>query len=468
MNIKIDNLNVEFEVKRLIDTFHIDEQIDIDLFRDDNNIITKITTKDNKTFVTESMINNDKDAIAYKKSLFKALKSIYPDTVHPWGILTGIRPVKIAHDLIKKSFEENEIKRTLSDTYYISDEKIDLMLEIANNQSNYLYDIENSYSIYISIPFCPSRCNYCSFFSCTLDKGYNLIDPYLDSLEKEIKSFYTNAKILDNKLLSVYIGGGTPSTLSIKQFQRLIKIIETYVPLDYLKEFTFEAGRPDTLDRKKLEAIKLSPITRLSINPQSMNDITLKKIGRNHTVSDIINCFNISRDIGYDNINMDLILGLEDESVDHIRNTLNQIKLLKPDSLTLHTLALKRASSLMNDFEDEFSKLNNNNIEDFMKIASDAARDMGMSPYYLYRQKNIKSNLENTGYALDDKISLYNIAIMEEKQTIIAFGSGSISKFIYPLENRIERVSNIKDVKLYIDRLDQVIKKKNKEVEKWI
>ena len=165
---------------------------------------------------------------------------------------------------------------------------------------------------------------------------------------------------------------------------------------------------------------------------------------------------------------MDLILGLEDESVDHIRNTLNQIKLLKPDSLTLHTLALKRASSLMNDFEDEFSKLNNNNIEDFMKIASDAARDMGMSPYYLYRQKNIKSNLENTGYALDDKISLYNIAIMEEKQTIIAFGSGSISKFIYPLENRIERVSNIKDVKLYIDRLDQVIKKKNKEVEKWI
>ena len=269
-------------------------------------------------------------------------------------------------------------------------------------------------------------------------------------------------------MLSIYIGGGTPSTLSINQFQRLIKILQTYVPLKNVKEFTFEAGRPDTLDREKLEAIKMSPVTRLSINPQTMNDVTLKKIGRNHTVSDIIKCFKISRDIGFDNINMDLILGLEDESIENITKTLSHIKELKPDSLTVHTLAIKKASTLINDSQGALDKLRTYNIEDFMKISADAADYLGMKPYYLYRQKNMLSNLENIGYALEDKISLYNIAIMEEKQTIIAFGSGSVSKFTYPEENRIERVSNIKDVKLYIDNVEQVIAKKNKEVEKWI
>ena len=301
-----------------------------------------------------------------------------------------------------------------------------------------------------------------------LDKGQNLIDPYLDSLEKELKFFYSNKVIYDKELLSIYIGGGTPSTLSINQFQRLIKILQTYVPLKNVKEFTFEAGRPDTLDREKLEAIKMSPVTRLSINPQTMNDVTLKKIGRNHTVSDIIKCFKISRDIGFDNINMDLILGLEDESLENITKTLSHIKELKPDSLTVHTLAIKKASTLINDSQGALDKLRTYNIEDFMKISADAADYLGMKPYYLYRQKNMLSNLENIGYALEDKISLYNIAIMEEKQTIIAFGSGSVSKFTYPEENRIERVSNIKDVKLYIDNVEQVIAKKNKEVEKWI
>lgn len=468
MIIKVDNQSVEFEVKQLLNSFHISDELEIEMFRSAKDISTIIKNDGEKLCFIEKVDDGFKETISYKKALFKALKSIYPSSNHPWGILTGIRPVKIAQDLIKKNIDYITIKKMLNEIYYISDEKIDLMLRIAKIQSKYLDDIEKSYSIYISIPFCPSRCNYCSFFSCSLDKGQNLIDPYLDSLEKELKFFYSNKVIYDKELLSIYIGGGTPSTLSINQFQRLIKILQTYVPLKNVKEFTFEAGRPDTLDREKLEAIKMSPVTRLSINPQTMNDVTLKKIGRNHTVSDIIECFKISRDIGFDNINMDLILGLEDESIENITKTLSHIKELKPDSLTVHTLAIKKASTLINDSQGALDKLRTYNIEDFMKISADAADYLGMKPYYLYRQKNMLSNLENIGYALEDKISLYNIAIMEEKQTIIAFGSGSVSKFTYPEENRIERVSNIKDVKLYIDNVEQVIAKKNKEVEKWI
>lgn len=467
MILKIDNKIVEFEVKQLLNSFYIVDELEINMLRKNDEIFTDIKKGREKFHFIEKIDKDFKESISYKKALFKALKSIYSDSKHPWGILTGIRPVKIAHDLIKKNLDNAKIKKMLNETYIISDEKIDLMLKIASIQSKFLDEIENSYSVYISIPFCPSRCNYCSFFSCSLDKGKNLIDPYLDSLEKEFRAFYADKTVYDKKLLSVYIGGGTPSTLSVIQFQRLIKLLRDYIPMEKVKEFTFEAGRPDTLDKEKLETIKTSPVTRLSINPQTMNDVTLKKIGRNHTVNDIVKCFELSRDVGFDNINMDLILGLEDETIQNVTKTLEYMKELKPDSLTVHTLAIKKASTLINDSKSSLDKLRTSNIENFMKLAEDKTTHMGMKPYYLYRQKNMLSNLENVGYALDDKISLYNIAIMEEKQTIIAFGSGSVSKFIYPKENRIERVSNIKDVKLYIDNIEQVIEKKNKEYVLW-
>ncbi|GAA0710837.1 coproporphyrinogen III oxidase [Paraclostridium ghonii] len=400
-----------------------------------------------------------------KRSIFKVLDDLY-DMYVPWGILTGIRPVKIVHSLLDEGLSEDEIRNNLKGNYLIKDEKIDLALDIAKRERIFIYPInKNKISLYVSIPFCPTRCVYCSFPANPMKQFGHLRDNYIKAIIKEIKGLAKLLKETNKEVETLYIGGGTPTTLESDQLDNLIKSLFRELDLTKIKEFTVEAGRPDTITKDKLEVMKKHNVTRISINPQTMNDETLVKIGRDHNVNDIINCFNMARELGFDNINMDIILGLVDENVAMVRNTLEKIKELSPESLTVHTLAIKRASALKENL-DKYELTRYEEMISMINLSMEYAKDMGLNPYYMYRQKHMLGNLENIGYAKEGFECIYNIQIMEEKQSNLAVGAGAISKYVYVDEDRIERTDNVKNVEIYIDRVDEMIQRKEKEVYK--
>ncbi|WP_250673921.1 coproporphyrinogen dehydrogenase HemZ [Paraclostridium ghonii] len=400
-----------------------------------------------------------------KRSIFKVLSELY-DTYVPWGILTGIRPVKIVHSLLDEGLSEVEIRQNLKDNYLIKDEKIDLALDIAKRERVFIYPIDkNKISLYVSIPFCPTRCVYCSFPSNPMKQFGHLRENYVKAIIKEIKGLAKLLKETNKEIETLYIGGGTPTTLEAEQLDNLIKALFMELDLTKIKEFTVEAGRPDTINREKLEVMKKHNVTRISINPQTMNNETLVKIGRDHNVDDIVRCFNMARDLGFNNINMDIILGLVDENVVMVRNTLERIKELSPESLTVHTLAIKRASTLKENL-DKYELTRYEEMISMINLSMEYAKSMGLNPYYMYRQKHMLGNLENIGYAKEGFECIYNIQIMEEKQSNLAVGAGAISKYVYVDEDRIERTDNVKNVGIYIDRVDEMIERKEKEVYK--
>lgn len=400
-----------------------------------------------------------------KRSIFKVLSELY-DTYVPWGILTGIRPVKIVHSLLDEGLSEVEIRQNLKDNYLIKDEKIDLALDIAKRERVFIYPIDkNKISLYVSIPFCPTRCVYCSFPSNPMKQFGHLRENYVKAILKEIKGLSKLLKETNKEIETLYIGGGTPTTLEAEQLDNLIKALFMELDLTKIKEFTVEAGRPDTITREKLEVMKKHNVTRISINPQTMNNETLVKIGRDHNVDDIVRCFNMARDLGFNNINMDIILGLVDENVEMVRNTLERIKELSPESLTVHTLAIKRASTLKENL-DKYELTRYEEMVSMINLSMEYAKSMGLNPYYMYRQKHMLGNLENIGYAKEGFECIYNIQIMEEKQSNLAVGAGAISKYVYVDEDRIERTDNVKNVEIYIDRVDEMIERKEKEVYK--
>ena len=289
------------------------------------------------------------------------------------------------------------------------------------------------------------------------------VDAYLDSIEKEID--YVAEAFKDKKLNTIYIGGGTPTTLEPDQLERLLSKIENSFNLSFLQEWTVEAGRPDSITREKLKTIKRHPVTRISINPQTMKDETLELIGRRHTVLQVKDAFLLAREEGFDNINMDIIVGLPQETKEDVENTLEEIKKLGPDNLTVHSLAIKRAARL-NTQKEEYAGMKSVNSESTMELTQDAAEEMGMKPYYLYRQKNMTGNMENVGYAKPGKEAIYNILIMEEMQTIVALGAGAITKAVYP-NGRIERCENVKDIKTYLEKTDEMIERKKRLFADW-
>ncbi|MDM8127610.1 coproporphyrinogen dehydrogenase HemZ, partial [Paraclostridium benzoelyticum] len=393
------------------------------------------------------------------------LSELY-DTYVPWGILTGIRPVKIVHSLLDEGLSEFEIRQNLKDNYLIKDEKIDLALDIAKRERVFIYPIDkNKISLYVSIPFCPTRCVYCSFPSNPMKQFGHLRENYVKAIVKEIKGLAKLLKETNKEIETLYIGGGTPTTLEAEQLDDLIKSLFIELDLTKIKEFTVEAGRPDTITREKLEVMKKHNVTRISINPQTMNNGTLVKIGRDHNVDDIVRCFNMARELGFNNINMDIILGLVDENVEMVRNTLERIKELSPESLTVHTLAIKRASTLKENL-DKYELTRYEEMISMINLSMEYAKSMGLNPYYMYRQKHMLGNLENIGYAKEGFECIYNIQIMEEKQSNLAVGAGAISKYVYVDEDRIERTDNVKNVEIYIDRVDEMIERKEKEVYK--
>lgn len=392
--------------------------------------------------------------ICLRRNLYEALTEFTGRKIE-WGILTGIRPVKIIHSLFEKGFSDSEIRKVLSEQYKISDKKIELIESIGKIEREIIYPLDsNKYSLYIGIPFCPTRCSYCSFTSNRYDD--KKADKYIEYLKYEIEK---NSEMLRGKDLdTVYIGGGTPTSLNLSQMESILVHLKKFFPGDY-REFTVEAGRPDTIDREKLELLKKYGVGRISINPQTMNDSTLKKIDRDHSSEDIVEKYNLAKKIGFDSINMDLIIGLPDEGPEEARITMEAISKLKPDNLTIHTMALKRDSKISKNI-DKYHLSETEKIEEMLDIASKAAGHMNLEPYYMYRQKQILGNFENIGYSLKGKECIYNIMMMEEKQTIIALGVGSVSKIFFPEEDRIERVANFKDLNVYFDRIDDMIEKK--------
>lgn len=393
-----------------------------------------------------------------KRLLYRMLKEATGKEL-PWGTLTGIRPTKLPMGMLEQGLKEEQVIEQLKENYYISDRKAELSLEIAEKEYSMLkrLDYKNGYSLYVGIPFCPSTCLYCSFTSYPIASYRKKVDAYLDALTEELR--YLSEEFKNKNLQTVYIGGGTPTTLEPEQLTRLITTIRRLFDCSGVIEFTIEAGRPDSITEEKLQAIRDNGITRISINPQTMQDRTLKLIGRHHTVEDIKEKFLLARRLGFDNINMDIIVGLPGETKEDVEDTLKQIAELAPDSLTVHSLAIKRAARL-NIMKDIYKDYRFENSDEIMNMVAEYADRMGLSPYYLYRQKNMAGNQENVGYAKPGKACLYNVLIMEEKQTIAAAGAGSSTKYVSGNGARIERAENVKNVDQYVERVNEMIYRK--------
>ena len=399
-----------------------------------------------------------------KQLVYKSLRQMTGRDL-PWGDLTGIRPTKIFSSLLEEGKTEEEILTQTGKTYFISEKKAALALETAERERRILagMDAENGYSLYVGIPFCPSICLYCSFGSHPMNRFGGMVQEYLEALFRELR--FISGMMKGRRLDTVYVGGGTPTSLTPDQLRQLLSVLQELFPMETVKEFTVEAGRPDTITEEKLKALREFPVSRISVNPQTMNQKTLDLIGRRHTVEETEEKFLMARSMGFSNINMDLIVGLPGEGQPEVERTLSRIRRLEPDSLTVHALALKRAARL-NLFREEYVPVSFEASDAIMDRTAGCAGDMGMHPYYLYRQKNMAGNFENVGYAKEGKEGLYNILIMDEKQTIMAAGSGASTKFVFHGGRRIERVENVKDLGNYIGRLDEMLQRKREEAEK--
>ena len=386
-----------------------------------------------------------------------------------WGTLTGVRPTKLAMQMLEEGKSREEITGFLKSEYFVTEKKAGLGYEIACREKELLgkLDCRGGFSLYAGIPFCPSVCSYCSFSSSPISVWKDRVDSYLDALVKEIRAIGRMAQ--GRYPDTVYIGGGTPTTLEPEQLRRLLTEITENFDLSHTVEFTVEAGRPDSITEEKLSVLKEFPVTRISINPQTMQQKTLDLVGRKHTVEDIRTAYTMARRLGFDNINMDLIAGLPGEDAADMADTLSQIEAMHPDSLTVHSLAIKRAAK----FGQEGRTMDlHSEISQMVDAAAKSAERMGLKPYYLYRQKNIAGNFENVGYAELDKAGIYNILIMEEKQTILAAGAGASTKILLYTPIRTEKrkeidlvhVENVKNITEYIDRIDEMIERK----EEWL
>ena len=427
--------------------------------KDDGAIENKVIVKDDiaTDFDDYKQTKNDLKRLVYK------VLCAYTGRTLPWGTLTGIRPTKIAMSLMDEGYDEAGMRAYFDREYKISEDKYKLCTLVAKNERQILKDIDykKGYSLYVGIPFCPTICAYCSFSSYPLSAWKNRVDDYLDALFHEIDEVAAQIKAAGASIrpLTFYMGGGTPTSLNAGQMDRLLRKLFDTFELEQVGEKTIEAGRPDSITRDKLEVIHSYGISRISINPQTMNQKTLDAIGRRHTVEQVKEAFALARDCGFDNINMDLIAGLPGESKEDFAYTLSEIEQMMPESLTVHALAIKRAARV-NQEKLYLQSASVEEVNDMINMAFACATRMGQEPYYLYRQKNIAGNLENVGYAKPGLAALYNILIMEEKQTIVALGAGASTKLVIRDENRIERIENVKSVKDYIERNDEMIARK--------
>lgn len=390
-----------------------------------------------------------------KKTIYEALKKVFGKQ-SPWGSLTGVRPSYLLYEQILQGKSLEEAKRFLLSEFDLDKQKADLLGEIILVQSEMKQSQSNDVDVYIGIPFCASRCSYCTFTSNPINQ--DKINAYMDALELELSAISGLMQEKGMNLRALYVGGGTPSAIDTLSFEKLFHYVNSYFAKWKKYEYTVEAGRADTISRDKLQLMADFNVERISINPQSMNNETLQKIGRNHSAEECIAVYNLARELGFSHINMDTIVGLPGEGLSHFQHTMRILQELKPESITVHTLSLKKNSLLT---ATQNHRENNKTLADMVQHGYEVAKSMGMRPYYLYRQKNIAGNHENTAYAIAGKECLYNVDIMEENTSILAAGAAGISKRIFPGTNkRIERAPNVCDLTTYIKNIEEMIERK--------
>lgn len=469
VNVQLNDFKYRYHVYHVFNIYNHLKKINFSETTGDYkiNIFKDKVTFEYKDIFEEDYFNEyEKPKEVVKRLIFRELKKITKDE-YPWGTLIGIRPSKIALKLLREGKNEKEIKDYFYKKHYTREDKVKICIDVAKFEEAHVNKDPRKISIYIGMAFCPTRCLYCSFASNPINSAFSksMIKPYLQALKYEINAI--NEYINNNNLEieTVYFGGGTPTSVSEQDFSFVMnQIYKCFIKNRNVKEFTVECGRPDSITLNKLKTMKKCNVTRISINPQTMNDKTLKLIGRNHTSQDIIDKFKMARDLGFDDINMDIIIGLPGEGLEEAKITVSEIEKLSPDSITVHGLSLKRGSIMFENFILK-KGLGLKSQEEIMQMYEESkklSKDLNLHPYYMYRQKNMVGNMENLGYAKYGKESLYNIEMIEDKQTIIAIGADAVSKVVFLGEDRIERFGNVKDVREYVDRVKELTEGKIK------
>ena len=471
MNLYVKNHNFHFELENLTRLFFPNEKITV--IRDFSEpqppyIYTEVSDKItisvnigsfNKSETAEKKLTDDDNELVSAQFLYKLLCD-FTGLTQPWGILTGVRPVKLLRKLAEESNEEQAVKKFEKD-FFVSNEKIALSRETEHNERKILeLSRPESFSLYVGIPFCPSRCSYCSFVMASIERAEKLIEPYTKLLCEEIKRTAEIANKLGLRLETVYFGGGTPTTLSAEQLDTVLRTVNKSFDMSTCREFTVEAGRPDTIDSAKLFALKENKVDRISINPQTTNDEVLKTIGRKHTAQQFFDAFELARKCGFDNINTDLIAGLPTDTPESFKNSLDSIVRLNAECITVHTLCMKRASRLTT----EGVTLDLQQARDAREMLAYTQNILGQNeyiPYYMYRQSRMVGNLENVGWSKRGFESLYNVYVMDETHTILACGSGGVTKLKRNNPDYLERIFNFKYPYEYIDRFDELIQRKS-------
>lgn len=471
MNLYVKNHNFHFELENLTRLFFPNEKITV--IRDFSEpqppyIYTEVSDKItitvnigsfNKSETAVKKLTDDDNELVSAQLLYKLLCD-FTGLTQPWGILTGVRPVKLLRRLAEESNEEQAVKKFEKD-FFVSNEKIALSRETEHNERKILeLSKPESFSLYVGIPFCPSRCSYCSFVMASIERAEKLIEPYTKLLCEEIKRTAEIANKLGLRLETVYFGGGTPTTLSAEQLDTVLGTVNNSFDMSTCREFTVEAGRPDTIDIAKLFALKENKVDRISINPQTVNDEVLKTIGRKHTVQQFFDAFELARKCGFDNINTDLIAGLPTDTPESFKNSLDSIVRLNAECITVHTLCMKRASRLTT----EGVTLDLQQARDAREMLAYTQNILGQNeyiPYYMYRQSRMVGNLENVGWSKKGFESLYNVYVMDETHTILACGSGGVTKLKRNNPDYLERIFNFKYPYEYIDRFDELIQRKS-------
>ncbi len=445
-------------------------EVNVNVYKDGDGSDTafvSIRLNDKISEATESVSVNEKFSIADRatvavgRALFAAGKELL-GYIPPWGILTGVRPAKIAGNLITSGNGILKTKKILRDEYFLNHQKASLATSVASNEAKLLKKMgKNTCSLYISIPFCPSRCAYCSFVSYTTPRLLSLIDDYLDAMLEELSEVVEVIKALGMTLTTIYIGGGTPTTLNERQLEKLLSKINGIIDVSALLEFTLEAGRPDTITKGKLDAAHKYGVTRISVNPQTLNDDILKEIGRKHTREDFYRAYKIAADSGIRDINVDLIAGLPGDDFKNFSETLDQILELKPTNITVHTFCVKKAADVVRTNSSVYS-LSGGDAAKSVSYSQLNTKFAGYKPYYMYRQKNTIGNLENVGFSLEGHEGIYNVYMMEEVQTIFAVGAGAVTKLVdRNVSNGNSRISRIFNPKYPYEYLERCEDKKN-------
>ncbi len=466
MNIYVDGLPSGYEVEHLIRLFYPRAPLfsapppagedSICAHYQGGQCSVCLTLAGQSQTVEAAVADGEKPEFALASLAYDLLRSV-TGIRPPWGKMTGVRPVRLIHDAVAQGKSQGEIDALFLQHFDCTGEKYALAQTVAQLQAPILEEAHaDDYSLYIGIPFCPSRCSYCSFVSCNLQHDQKLVQPYVDKLCEEIRAIKAKANENQLRLSTIYIGGGTPTSLSAPQLRQLMQTVQDTFDVSAVAEYTVEAGRPDCTDAEKLAIIKEYGANRISINPQTFSDAVLAEIGRKHSAQDIRDCYHTARALGHASINMDLIAGLPGDTVEGFIESLEEAISLAPENITVHTLTIKRASRIvLEGKEDDYA-----DVAEMLAACTPRLLAAGYAPYYLYRQKNTLQNLENIGWCKQGHEGRYNIYIMEEMQTILSAGAGGSTKLVLKEQGALERVFNFKYPTEYINRFDVILSRK--------